>query len=126
MARVNTAWGWVKRHSRGLKEAAGAIAIALAIGFVLGMLSGCGIVQELEHSAKFEHRSSVPAFYDRNTADELGYCMVATLGQRKSCGLFCPKMEGCLLWEVHGQSVWGGNPGGELSIRLPFAVQQFE
>ena len=104
----------------GLKEAATAILAAIgvgcAIGLVMWMLTGCAGGYAF---AKYEHHSSIPDYHDRNTADMIGFpCLHVDLAPRAT--VWKPSMEGCVNFEVHDkEGVFGRNPSGELSIRVP-------
>ena len=104
--------------NKGYKEALGAVLAAIALAAIIGfLLSGCTRAEVL---AKYSHRSSIPDYRDRNTSDTVGACVAVTLG--KSCGRYCPEMEGCVNYEVSGTPTYGRDPSGEISIRQPVKI----
>jgi hypothetical protein len=111
-----------KLKKRGLWEAVQAIGMAIAIGLAISgvvvLFGGCAGGQAY---LKYEHHSSIPDFYDKNTADMVGFCIRADLGRSDSP--YRPSMEGCINEEVGSPDpVFGEDPSGELSIRVPLKV----
>lgn len=105
----------------GLKEAAGAIAAAVAVGCLIAfcwtMLVGCAGGKAYVH---YEHHSSIPDYYDKETADLAGFCVMVNLGAGDS--KFKPWMQGCVNKEMGGAPTFGRDPSGELSVNFPVYV----
>lgn len=106
---------------KGLREAVGAIGtavlIALLIAAIATLLTGCAGGQAF---TKYEHHSSIPDYFDANTADILGGCVEVKLCA--TCGEYSPTMGGCVNYEVTRKPVFGRDPSGELWIRQPVRV----
>lgn len=105
----------------GLKEALGALAAALGVGLgiaaLCAILAGCAGGRAYVH---YEHHSSIPDYYDKGTDDLGGFCVDVNLA--KSWGRYTPWMTGCVNEELHGDSLYGCDPSGELSINVPIGV----
>lgn len=103
----------------GLIEAAGAIAAAVGVGLAIAalcaILAGCAGGRVYGH---YEHHSSIPDYYDKGTDDLGGICVDVTLAH----GKYAPWMQGCVNKELHGESLYGRDPSGELSVNVPVYV----
>lgn len=102
----------------GLKEAAGAIAAAIGVGLAIAALCaliGCAGGRVYGH---YEHHSSIPDFYDKGTDDLVGVCTDVKLGTQK----YAPWMSGCVNKEATGDSLYGRDPSGELSVNVPVYI----
>jgi hypothetical protein len=96
-----------------------AVLLGLGIAAVAALLTGCAGGQVF---AAYNHRSSIPDFYDLNTSDTAAGCVSVNLCA--TCGEYVPRMVGCVHWEVTDRPVYGRNPIGELAVEMPLKVWQ--
>lgn len=105
--------------NRGWREAANALVGALVVGALIAAflaLTGCASMMTV--NAEYEHHSSIPDYYDRNTTDQVGVCVDHKLGKQE----YAPSIEGCVSNEIGGKEVFGSNPVGTLRLKQPLFI----
>ena len=100
--------------NRGWREAFQALGFLILLSVLLFALFG---YVPMRASLEYEHHSSAQDYYDLNTSDLLGVCVLAYLSKDPTPYTF--QAEGCLSWEVTGVPVYGRDPVGTLRIRKP-------
>lgn len=91
------------------------------------LLTACASspIKQIELGTKYEHHSSIPDFFDRNTADMVALPYVEFTVGRK-CGDYCPVIGGAVNFEVTKNPVFGRDPSGELYIKMPLKKWHFD
>lgn len=104
------------------RDVRGALVAALLVGgtiaLVVTLLAGCSGYKVY---AEYEHHSSAPDYYDRNTSDQVG--VIASIQLGRGCLPYCPEMEIGLHKELDDRKVFGRDPVGTIRIRQPLVIR---